>query len=82
MSSIHLATGKNIYKSSAYLARMGALLFFMRFSTSVITAQIIITNANKSEYVTMAPTPFIMSGSWYIAPSTLLVMTLLILNLL
>ena len=27
MSSIHLATGKNIYKSSAYLARMGALLF-------------------------------------------------------
>jgi len=30
-----------------------------------MTAQSIITNVNKSEYVTILPAPFNVSGNWY-----------------
>lgn len=33
--------------------------------TRVITAQSIITNVNKSEYVIITPAPFQLSSDWY-----------------
>ena len=36
----------------------------------MITAQSIITNWIKSEYVTISTSPFLSSGGWHIAPST------------
>ena len=45
-----------------------------------MTAQSIITNVNKSEYVTILPAPFKVSGSWYSTSSAPWVSILLSMN--
>ena len=40
---------------------------FIRVTTRVTTAQSMMTKVNRSPYVTIVPTPFVKSGSWYTA---------------
>ncbi len=58
------------YKDSALVYQTGALFLCLKIvTTRVMTAQSIITNVNKSEYVTILPAPFNVSGNWYSASS-------------
>lgn len=68
---LRLAAGKLFAIKISALVCQTEGAYFLRFisvTTRVMTVQIIITNVNKSPYVTIRPTPFIKSSGWYNRP--------------